>query len=161
MKHYYISLITLLLIVCFVGTVESVTLEMHESDKSQKPEGPTPTNYPKDKNENPYDPTTAQTFSFTLTGLAENEYYKISAVMTRSNYEGYAANFGDNTYEDLLFLRSDYVQTVTVNGKKKTTYPLGWRYKSDTRLHIEIDTEGNDLSTLGSIVVYCYDWGAI
>ena len=78
------------------------------------PTGPTPGDEP-DKDGTTYDPSTAQTFSFSLTGFAENEYYEIGVTLARSNYAGYAANFGRNTYKDLAFLESDYVQTTTVN----------------------------------------------
>ena len=136
----------LLLFVC-LGSLNvlyangSITFDMVEADKSKKSKGPTPAN------SNPYDPTTAQTFSFNLTGLSDNEYYKISASLTRSNFKGYAANFGNNTaYKDLSFLNSDYVD------------PSGWKWESDTSLSFKRDTTTN--AKPGSIVVRCHDWGA-
>ncbi len=157
MRYFYIFLCVLFLIFSVYGPLFAVTLEMSATDKSKLPEGPAPSNYPTDSQGTAYAASMAQTFSFAITGLQPNQYYRISAKLTRSNYDGFAANFpadGTNKYKDLAFLRSDYVQKV--NGK--TTYPLGWRYKSDTEL--SFNNEKLNYALPGGIIVRCYDWGA-
>ena len=155
--RYSLFSFTLLLLFVCLGSLNvlyangnSITFEMVETDKIKLPKGPNPTNY------TAYDPSTAETFSFSLTGFSDNEYYTVSASLTCSDFAGYAANFGDNTYKDLTFLKSDYVQTTTVNGEDVTTYPLGWKWNSDTSLSFDIDTTNNE--TPGNIVVRCHDW---
>lgn len=150
--RYYIFSFTLLLLFVCLGSLNvlyanGITFEMLQDDRSKLPEGPSPSN------DATYNSTTAQTFTFTLTGIEDNEYYDISVALSRSNFKGYAANFpkdGGGTYKDLEFLQSDYVQTA--NGKKQ------WTWNSDTSLSFSIDTENN--AKPGNIVVRCHDWGA-
>lgn len=159
-KRYSLLSFTLLLLLVCLGNLtvldaNGITFEMAETDRSKLPKGPNP------KNEDTYDPTKAETFTFNFTGLADNEYYRVSASLTRSNFKGYAANFptdSDGRYKDLEFLKSDYVRTTTVKGKEVITYLRGWVWNSDTSLSFETDTTNN--AKPGSIIVRCHDWGA-
>ncbi len=108
--RYYIFLFTLLLLMFCLGSLNvlyanGITLEMIEADKSKLPKGPSPSTLAT------YKPSEAEIFTFTLTGFADNEYYEISVVLSRSNFKGYAANFPTNSggkYKDLEFLKSDF-----------------------------------------------------
>lgn len=104
------------------GTISSsmITLDMAADDKNELPTGPTPATWPRDSNGNKYDPSTAKTFDFNLTGFPANEYYEIEVKLEFSNKKGFATNFGNNDYNDLALLKSDYVEKVN----KKNTYPL-------------------------------------
>lgn len=105
--RFYIFSLTLLFLFVFLGSLNvlyanGVTLEMIDGAKTKLPKGPSPSNH------TTYDPTQAQTFTFTLTGFEDDEYYEISASLTRSNFKGYAAHFptdGDGQYKDLEFLK--------------------------------------------------------
>ncbi len=107
---YYLFTLTLLLLFVCLGSLNvlyanGITLEMVKGDRSKLPKGPSPSTLAT------YKPSEAETFTFTLTGFADKEYYEISVVLSRSNFKGYAANFPTNSggkYKDLEFLKSDF-----------------------------------------------------
>lgn len=151
MKYFSIFLLTFLVSFCFLVSSESATVTLTQGfGASVKPRGPAPSEYPKDANKQKYNPTTAQEFKFSVVvSVTDASEYSISAELTRSDNKGFAANFGDSKYNDLLFLKSDYDK-----GK------LVWKYGGETSLRYKVDSDMTNPPIPTIIIVRCYDWGA-
>ena len=140
------------------GTVqERVTLTLTDTSL---PEGPNPTNWDKnDKSKRTYTRSGAKSWTLTLDLNLDTQhhYYRIHASLDRSDLDGFCANFGDNSYKDLEFLKSDY-ETKDANGN--TTFPYVWDWRGDTELRHVITSANRGAGVPNEIIVRCHDWGA-